>query len=88
MHGGVTDVDATLSHHLFEIPHTQPIRHIPAHARQDYIEQVMQTFEHTGYCRIQGADEASALEKKIWKLSNCCVTVPTTRPAQTMSSNE
>jgi len=48
------DCNSTLSHHFLQVTQAQRIGHIPAHARQDHIERVMQAFEHACYTWIQG----------------------------------
>jgi hypothetical protein len=47
------DRNATLSHHVFKMPQAQRIGHVPAHARQNHVERIMQPFEHSGHHRIQ-----------------------------------
>lgn len=44
----VINIDAALGHHLFEIPQTEAVSQIPAHAQQDHRAVkmvVLQTFQ-------------------------------------------
>jgi hypothetical protein len=54
MHGRMIDLDAALSHHLFQISHTQPVGHVPPHAHQHYIKRVVQAFKYARQGRSQG----------------------------------
>jgi hypothetical protein len=48
------DCDSALSHHFFQVTQAQRIGHIPAYSHQDYIERVMQAFQHARYSWVHG----------------------------------
>ncbi|KVN49674.1 hypothetical protein [Burkholderia ubonensis] len=57
----MVDRDASFGHHFLQVSQAERIGHVPTHARQDYIERVMQAFEHSGHGRIQRLHQFSII---------------------------
>lgn len=59
------DRDAALIHHFFGMSQAQRIGHLPAYARQHYVEWIGQVFEYSGHCRIQRRHQAFTSHNQI-----------------------
>lgn len=65
----LVDRDSALRHHLFQVSKAQGIRHIPANARQDHVERIVQTLEHPCQGWIQSRHQAF----RSFVLSGCMI---------------
>jgi hypothetical protein len=53
VHRWAIKLDASLSRHLFQVSHSQPIGDMPAHARQHHVKRILKSFKHTCQGRRQ-----------------------------------
>jgi hypothetical protein len=53
MDGRMIDRSPTFGHHFFKITQTQRIRDVPAHARQNHLQRIVQAFQYLGKRRVQ-----------------------------------